>query len=174
MELKNPKRERFCQEYMIDLNASQAYLRTGYTGKNPNARAAELKAIPSVKARIEELMAELSIRTGMNQDRVLRELARIGFLDPTKLINAATATVLEDASDDDRAAIASVKVKQGATFTEREVRFADKLKALELLGKHLGMFTERIDFTQDIILDFGGGAEPPVRIIERINESDGK
>ncbi len=150
MELKNPKHERFSQEYLIDLNASQAYLRTGYRGRRPDARAAELKAKPTITARIAELIADRAARVGMNQERVIRELARIAFIDPSKLIDAQTAAVLENASVDDRAAIASVKVKIGDDWIEREVRLVDKLRALELLGRHLGMFQDNLNITGDL------------------------
>ena len=160
MELTNVKHERFCQEYLIDLNASQAYTRTGYRGKNRNARASELKAKPEVSARIEELIAERSARTGINQDRVIRELARIGFIDPTKLMDMGTAAILDSATEDDLAAISSVKVKTGENWVEREVRLADKLLALELLGKHLGMFQDNLNIIgglPEIIIDIPRG-----------------
>lgn len=149
-KLKNAKHEVFCQEFLIDMNATQAYLRAGYKSSNPTARASELRAKPNVRARVDELLAARSVRTGITQDRVLRELARIAFLDPTKLANMNNATISEDATEDDRAAIASIKVKNGADFIEREIKFADKLKALELLGKHLNMFTDNVNVNVDM------------------------
>ena len=148
--LKNARHERFCQEYLIDLNATQAYIRCGYKTKNPNSRASELRAKQNISARIGELQAEVSARTGVNQERVIRELARVAFLDPTKLIDTLDATVLVDATKDDLAAIASVKVKSGSDWTEREIKLADKLKALELLGKHLGMFQDNLNITGEL------------------------
>jgi phage terminase small subunit len=70
--------------------------------------------------------------------------------------------VLESATEDDRAAIAGVKVKEGSDWTEREVRFVDKLKALELLGKHLGMYQDNININSPlpvIINDLSGADE---------------
>ena len=69
------------------------------------------------------------------------------------------ASLDEYASEDDRACIASVKVKSGDSFTEREIKFADKLKALEQLGKHLGMFQDNINLNVElprIVDDIGG------------------
>ncbi len=60
--------------------------------------------------------------------------------------NFARGSILEDLSEDDRAVLAGVKVKDGLYTTEREVKLCDKLRALELLGKHLGMFTENVAF----------------------------
>lgn len=174
MELKNTRHERFCQEYLVDLNATQAYIRVGYTAKDAASMSSRLMTNGKVRARIGELLADRSLRTGVNQDRVVRELARVSFLDPTKLIDTESATVRTDATDDDLAAIASIKVKNGSDWTEREIKVADKLKALELLGRHLGMFTDKIDLTTDINLDFSGGIEPPVRYSERDSESYGE
>ena len=149
-ELTNKKHERFCQEYLIDLNATQAYIRSGYKPKNASNCSSVLLTNPKVRARIDELMSYVSVRTGVNQERVIRELARVAFLDPTKLANMKSATVDPDATSDDRAAIASVKVKSGSDWTEREVKFADKLKALELLGKHMGMFQDNLNITGEL------------------------
>lgn len=141
------KQQRFVEEYLVDLNATQAAIRAGYSAKTAYSIGSELLNKPEVRARIDERMAELSKRTGVNQERIIRELARIGFLDPTKLINMDTAELLAGASADDRAAIASVRVKriptQDGIGIEREIKVADKIKALELLGKRYGMWIDR-------------------------------
>lgn len=142
----NAKRQRFADEYLIDLNATQAAIRAGYSSKTANEQGSRLLADVNVRAYIDERMAELSKRTGVNQERILRELARIAFLDPTTLVNMDDATIRGDASEDDTAAIASVKVKEvkgDFESIEREVKFADKLKALELLGKRFAMWVDK-------------------------------
>ncbi len=148
------KQEMFVQEYLIDLNATQAAIRAGYSTATAKDIGCENLAKPNIRARIDEALAERSKRTGVNQDRVIRELARIAFVNAENVINPNEATVKADASEDDTAAIASVKVKtvSGDEFdsTEREIKFADKLKALELLGKHLGMFKDNINLTGDV------------------------
>ena len=157
------KQERFIEEYLVDLNATQAATRAGYSVRTANEQGSRLLSNVSVRARIDAALAERSRRTGINQDRVLRELARLAFVNAPDLINVTDATLLEDASPDDTAAIASVKVKRRPTEdgdeVEREIRLADKLKALELLGKHLGMFTDRlaVDVTGVKIVDDIGG-----------------
>ena len=102
----------------------------------------------------------------MNQDRVIQELARIAFVNPQDVINPEDASVREDATEDDLACIQSVKVKtmDGAkgTSMEREVKLNDKMKALELLGKHLGMFKDKVELDTDmdlnITIDYGDDA----------------
>ncbi len=151
-KLKNLKHERLVQEYLVDLNQTQAAIRAGYSTKSANQQASELFAKPNIRARVEELMADRSKRTGINADRVVRELARIAFVNPVEVVDTNSATVKDDASEDDTAAIASVKVKivtGDFESVEREVKFADKLKALELLGKHLGMYTDKLAITAE-------------------------
>ncbi|MHB1152086.1 MAG: terminase small subunit [Eubacteriales bacterium] len=138
------KQLTFCNEYLIDLNATQAAIRSGYAPKNANNTASALMANPKISAHISKKIAERSRRTGVNADRVIRELARVAFVKPTDVINSAEATVREDSSDDDIAAIASIRVKKIPTSEgmgiEREVKLHDKIKALEMLGKHLNIF----------------------------------
>ncbi|REK69330.1 terminase small subunit [Paenibacillus paeoniae] len=142
----NAKQQKFADEYLIDLNATQAAIRAGYSVKTAKEQGARLLTNANIRGYVDARMAEHSRRTGVNQERIIRELARVAFLDPTKLVNMGDATVFEDASEDDTAAIASVKVKEvsgDVDSIEREVRFADKLKALELLGKRFGMWIDK-------------------------------
>lgn len=142
------KQERFVQEYLIDLNATQAAIRAGYSPKTAQEQSARLLSKVMIQAAISKAQAERSRRTGNNQDRVIRELAKVAFLNPVDVIDMDDATIQGEANRDDTACIASVKVKTIPTddgpITEREVKTYDKLKALELLGKHLGMFTDKL------------------------------
>lgn len=146
---KQSKRDVFVEEYLIDLNATQAAIRAGYSVKTANEQGARLLANVSVQTKIAKAMAERSKRTGINQDRVVLELARIAFVNPQNLIDTKDASVRPDATEDDLACIQSVKVKamdgEKGSSIEREVKLNDKMKALELLGKHLGMWNDKID-----------------------------
>ncbi len=141
------KQQRFADEYLIDLNATQAAIRAGYSPNAATEQGSRLLTNAKVRAYINQRMAEHSARTGVNQERILRELARIAFLDPTQLVNMDTVELNAETSADDRAAIASVKVKtipfEEGEGVEREIRFADKIKALELLGKRYGMWIDK-------------------------------
>lgn len=140
------KQKRFIEEYLIDLNATQAAIRAGYSSATAKDIGSQNLAKLNIRARIDQAMAERSRRTGISQDRVLRELARLAFVNPTDVINTADATLKESSDADDTAAIQSVKVKTfGEDGVEREIKMADKLKALELLGKHLGMFQNNLN-----------------------------
>ena len=157
------KQDRFVKEYLIDLNATQAAIRAGYSPKTANEQGARLLANVSVQEAIAKAMAERSKRTGISQDRVIQELARIAFVNPQNVINPKDASVKADATEDDLACIQSVKVKtmdgEKGKSVEREVRLNDKMKALELLGKHLGMFKDKLEVDADmdlnITIDYG-------------------
>ena len=160
------KQKRFCDEYLIDLNATQAAIRAGYSVKDSKGASeigCQLLKKTQVSEEIEKRIAERSRRTGINQDRIILELARIAFVNPHNLINPEDASIRENASEDDLACIQSIKVKtmdtDKGTSLEREVKLNDKLKALELLGKHLGMFKDKLELDADmdlsITIDYG-------------------
>ena len=139
------KQKRFIEEYLIDLNATQAAIRAGYSPDTAKSIGSENLTKPDIQARIARAMAERSRRTGVNADRVAMELAKIAFVNAKDVIDPDTATVRADALPEDTAAIQSVKVKTfGEDGLEREIKMADKLKALELLGRHLGMFEDKV------------------------------
>ena len=143
------KQKRFVEEYLIDLNATQAAIRAGYSPKAAYSIGSENLRKPEIRACIEKAMAERSKRTGINQDRIIIELAKIGLLNPKNLINFDEATVKEEATEEDLAAISSIRVKRFPTKdgegVEREGKMYDKTKALELLGRHFGMFKDKVE-----------------------------
>lgn len=154
------KMKRFCDEYLIDLNATQAVIRAGYKvtkTKSASEIGTQLLKKTQVSAEIDRAIAERSKRTGINQDRVIQELARIAFVNPNNLIDPTDASIRTNATEDDLACIQSVKVKtmygEERSSTEREIRLNDKMKALELLGKHLGMFTDKVEVNGDMDLN---------------------
>ena len=151
------KQQRFVDEYLIDLNATQAAIRAGYSVKTANEQGSQNLAKLSIQQAIAEQMAERSKRTGINQDRVVLELAKIALVKMTDIVDSQ-GRIKSDASPDDLACIESVKYKESESDTgssvEREVKIASKLKALELLGKHLGMWNDKLDvnITQPIVI----------------------
>ena len=153
------KQKRFVEEYLIDLNATQAAIRAGYSPHTAKDIGCENLAKPNIAAAISQAMAERSRRTGINQDRVLQELARIGFAKITDVVDPETAKIRPDASDDDLACIQSIKIKPSEFGTEREVKLYDKKSALVDLGKHLGLFKDKVELNGDmdlhITVDYG-------------------
>ncbi|MFI3236800.1 MAG: terminase small subunit [Lachnospiraceae bacterium] len=142
------KQQTFVDEYLIDLNATQAAIRAGYSVKSAKEIGCENLIKPNIQAAISVAMAERSKRTGFNQDRIVLELAKIGFVNMTNIVDSQ-GRIKDSATDDDLCCIESMKYKSSDTDTgssvEREVKISPKLKALELLGKHLGMWNDKVD-----------------------------
>ncbi|RKJ00405.1 terminase small subunit [bacterium D16-54] len=154
------KQRRFVDEYLIDLNATQAAIRAGYSVKTAKDIGCQNLAKLNIQQAVSEQMAERSKRTGVNQDRIVLELAKIAFVNAADVIDSDDATIKAGATADDTAAIQSVKVKVIPTKegegVEREIRLNDKLKALELLGKHLGMWNDKLDVNVNIPVVISG------------------
>ena len=154
------KQRRFVDEYLIALNATQAAIRAGYSVKTAREQASQNLTKLNIQQAISEKMAERSKRTGVNQDRIVLELAKIAFVNAADVIDSDDATIKAGATADDTAAIQSVKVKVIPTKegegVEREIRLNDKLKALELLGKHLGMWNDKLDVNVNIPVVISG------------------
>lgn len=142
------KQQCFVQEYLIDLNATQAAIRSGYSAKTADQQGSRMLANVKVQQAISEAMAERSKRTGVNQDRVVLELARMAFVKLTDIVDE-DGRIKEDANGDDLACVEGIKYKRSdfdnGSSEEREVKIGSKLKALELLGKHLGMWNDKLD-----------------------------
>lgn len=136
-----PKQRQFVQEYLVDLNATAAAGRAGYSDPNFGR---QLIAKPNVYAAIQEAIALRERRTAITQDRVIAELAAVAFANGTDFAQIqgnghVLFTPTEQLTPEKKRAVASIKEGQFGT----EVKTYDKIRALELLGKHLGMFSDR-------------------------------
>lgn len=156
------QRQRFVEEYLIDLNGTQAAIRAGYSVKTAQEQSSRLLSNVMVQEAISKAMAARSRRTGVNQDRVVLELAKLAFVKMTDVVDS-NGRIREDATDDDLACIESIKYKESDNefggSVEREVKIGSKLKALELLGKHLGMWNERMNVNLNLPVFYEGENE---------------
>ena len=155
-----PKQQRFVDEYLIDLNATQAAIRAGYSAQTANEQGSRLLTNVSVEAAIKRSIAERSRRTGVTADRVIMELAKIGFVNIADVADLDHATIQDGALRDDTAAIQSVKVKripvEDGDIVERELKLHDKVKSLDLLGRHLGIFNDKLKLEGGFQINFTG------------------
>jgi phage terminase small subunit len=139
------KQQQFCREYLIDLNATQAAIRAGYSSKAAGAIAKETLLIPAVQQALQLMRDKRAARVDVTADRVVLELARIGFADPRKLVDAKGRPLpLHELDDNTAAALSSVEFVTGRYGTViRKYRFVPKPPALEMLGRHLGIFADK-------------------------------
>lgn len=142
------KQNRFIEEYLIDLNATQAAIRAGYSVKTADQQASRMLTNVKVQEAIAKAMAERSKRTGVNQDRIVLELAKLALVNMADIVDKK-GEIKDTATADDLSCIESIKYKRSDTDSgssvEREVKIGSKIKALELLGKHLGMWNDKVD-----------------------------
>lgn len=156
-----PKQARFIEEYLVDLNATQAAIRAGYSEKTAYSQGERLLRNVEVAQGIEAAQEARSKRTEITQDMVLRELAKIGFSDIRKAVKWGHTELrvsedeegdvmpyhglaLIDSSEiDDDTAAAISEVSEGRDGLK--VKFHDKKGALVDIGKHLGMFKDRVE-----------------------------
>lgn len=162
-----PKQQRFVSEYLIDLNATQAATRAGYSPHTANEQGARLLANVSVALAVAEAQQARSERTEITQDMVIAELAKIGFADMRKLLkwtgnqtkmnieaaeesgeveisvaNLVTLFDSDELGDDIVGAISEIsQTKEGAL----KIKLHDKQAALVNIGKHLGMFASKVE-----------------------------
>jgi phage terminase small subunit len=138
------KQKRFCDEYLIDLNATQAAIRAGYSGKTARAIGNENLSKPYIKKYIDERMAEKESKLIADQDEVLKYLTSV-----LRGESQSTEIVVEGIGDG---------CSEARTIT-KEPSEKERLKAAELLGKRYGLYTEKIeteiDMDLNIVVDYG-------------------
>lgn len=157
-----PKQQQFVREYLIDFNATQAAIRAGYSPKTAQVIGAENLKKPMVAAEIQRLGQQTAQKLEITRESIMQELAAIGFARASDFVRVETEpttrlgvhpltgeivslpsycqtvriTNTDDLPEDKAAALAGVK--QGANGIE--VKLHDKVRALELLGKAVGVF----------------------------------
>jgi phage terminase small subunit len=150
-----PKQEMFCREYLIDLNATQAAIRAGYSSKTAGQIGERLLKKVETQHRIQELQAKRSEKTDITAERVLSEYAKLAFTDLPGIVtfNGVSMSVadFDTLTPEQRACIKKFRVKTETKMIAGnptpvdvvEVELHSKQAALDSIAKHLGMFVER-------------------------------
>lgn len=152
-----PKQQKFIQEYLVDLNGTQAAIRAGYSEKTAGSIANTLLMKVEIQEAVAARREALSKKTEVTIERVIREYARVAFVDIRKLYDENGYLLsVNDIDDDSAGAIASIESEQLYEFEDGEkkpigltkkIRFTDKVRALDSLAKHLGMFIDKTEIT---------------------------
>ena len=151
--------KRFCDEYLIDFNASRAY-KTAYksckSDLTARTNASKLLTKTNIQKYISEKQKEIEEKTEITQKKIIQELAKIALFNIKDIYNEnGTLKKVTELDDDTAKAIISLSKTNDEIplehIPEQTVEFKtnDKTRALELLGKHLGMFKENVNLTQD-------------------------
>ena len=159
-----PKQLAFVSEYLKDLNATKAALRSGFSPRSAGTQGNALLQKPEISAAIQEGQQDAAARNEVTVDRIVQEYARIAFANLTDFANVTDGEVVVEDTDTmplDKTAVLSelAQTKDGV-----HLKLHDKGKALDALGKHLGMFVERIkdetpvdETPAQIIINWGPG-----------------
>ena len=161
------KQKMFVKEYLVDLNATQAALRAGYSEKTAYRTGADNLKKPQIQEAIQQAMQKREQRTEITADKVLEEYAKLGFSDVTDYLQVVTERILvghdketgepisdirqfvlmkdtKDIPPEKLAAISEVKQHKDGSIS---FKLHDKKGALDSIARHLGMFTERVEHT---------------------------
>lgn len=139
-----PKQERFVDEYLTDLNATQAAVRAGYSKKTAGRQAMELLNKTHIAAEISVRKKRIADDTGITRNRIIQEMARLAFFSIKGLVNSeGNPKPIHELSDDVAAAINGVEItvtggNEDQDAHVKKYRIPDKNKALENLAKILG------------------------------------
>ena len=141
------RERRFVDEYLIDLNRTQAAARAGYSPRSSRELGMRLMKRPRVRDAVKRAMARRARRNEVDQDRVVLTLAAVAFGNPRVLFDDTGALLPLHRLPDEAAAliasldiVANVRDDGGKAEYVAKIRTADRLKSLELLGRHLGLF----------------------------------
>lgn len=144
-----PKQKLFVEEYLKDLNATRAAAAAGFSAKNASKIGSQLLGKTRVAEAIQDAMDKRSKRTQITQDQVLNELRRIAFGGMEKLARwNASGVTFHDSSQldaDTLACVAEVNESTNQHGGSLKIKRFDKVKALELIGRHLGMFNDKLE-----------------------------
>jgi phage terminase small subunit len=162
----SPRQQRFIEEYLVDLNATRAAIRAGYARQSAARQGSRLLANARIRAAVDDAITLRSHRTGITQDQVLREYARLAFSDLRQVAswgpNGLTVIPSAALGDDAAAMLAEVHETRTAAGGTVRVKLHEKRGALDALARHLGLFNEAPGPTGLVVrndIDLGG-AEP--------------
>lgn len=144
-----PKQRKFVNEYLIDLNATQAAIRAGYSAKTANEQGAQNLAKLSIKSEIEKGQNKVALRASVTVEMIIDELKKIGFSSITDYISFNGGKVILKDSEaipkDKIAAIAEVSKTISEGGSTLKFKLYDKISALDKLARHLGMYVDKAD-----------------------------
>ena len=154
------KQQRFCDEYLIDLNATQAAIRAGYSEKTARQTAAENLSKPYIREYIDKRLAEKEAELIADQDEVLQTLTRVLR---RQEMDTVVVTCKERSSGYDKNGKKVIIEKEVPQLVQVPTKVSDLNKAAELLGKRYALFTDKVetdvDMDLNITIDYGDKAD---------------
>lgn len=164
MQQLNEKQSRFCEEYVVDLNATAAAIRAGYSEKTARSQGQRLLTNADIQARISSLRQKQIKRTEISADTLVNHLASQLFADVAEILEDSGS--LKPVSDWPllwrQGLVSGLDVSEAGEVSVSKVRLADRLRIAEMLARHVGMFEP----------ESRPKSETPTRLLVEITNSD--
>lgn len=164
------KQKKFCEEFLIDFNGTQAAIRAGYSKKTAFVQASRLLSNAKVSEYLDVRRQRIMNKLEISQERTMQEIGRIAFSDIRKLFNENGELLpFKDLDEDSASVLASVETEELFEGTgkerhsigvSRKIKLHNKVSALEMLAKHFKIFSDAP--TNNNTIKFGYGEEKPV------------
>lgn len=153
-----PKQERFVAEYLIDLNATQAAIRAGYSKKTANRTASDLLTKPDIQALISKGKSKQLEKADLTAVRVIEELRRLALVDTRGFFDErGNLKPIHELTAEQGAALSGIEViiknakaGDGQTDEIHKIKLWDKTRALDTLAKHFGLLKETVQHEGEI------------------------
>lgn len=162
-----PKQQRFMQEYLIDCNATQAAIRAGYSPRTAYSIGQENLRKPEIAAALRAQMSRVAKKLEVSQERVIAELARVGFSDLREVArwdgDVVELRSSEEISHDAAAALQEVSQHTTEAGAQVKVKLHSKIEALDKLAKHLNLYQdpETLRQTRSVTINIIEGRQGP-------------
>lgn len=157
------KQKIFADEYLVDMNQTRAYIAAGYSENGAAQSASALLRNPKISAYIEKKLEKRAQKLDISAEKILAEIAKVAFLDPRKFYDDNGNLKDVPSLDDDTAvSLAGLEVYEEyagrgedreAIGQTKKVKFVDKLRALELYGRYLKLFTDKVEHSGKVTLE---------------------
>lgn len=146
-----PKQQRFVDEYLIDLNATQAATRAGSKAERADQAGYEFLRNPEVAAAIAERSEKHAKKLDITAEKVLAAIAEIAFGDVRKMFTADGALIRPHEWDDETAAavagmdVVTVSAGEGMVEHVAKIKRTDRLRALDMLARHHSLYNDKVE-----------------------------
>lgn len=153
------RQKLFCQQYLIDWNATQAAIRAGYSKKTAGKKGPDMLKVPRIKEYLDKAKAMIFAEAKVEQSRIIEELASIAFVNPRDFISwkDGVLTILDsdDVPDEIMRAIAQIEESETKNGHKITIKFHSKLESITLLMRHMGMLKEEVSLS---------GGDKPIKV----------
>jgi len=143
------KQKRFCEQYILDFNATRAAIKAGYSKDSARSIGCQLLTKVNIKHEINELIEKRKEKLIVNQEMIIAELAKLSFSDIGQFLDENGRISLDDLKEIDTSLIQEISQKDTKSGVDIKIKLFSKEKAIEMLAKHLGILIDKLQISPD-------------------------